>query len=848
MSGLGRRGRATANAFVERLPATASRWLLLGVIVVSALALGSIPPEALFIVTGMATLGAACALFGRAPRLGSLPGPAWLALGLTAYTAVQALALPTPLVGAIAPANRDVWEAAFEVLGEHLPTWLPLSLDPSASWLEAVKGWLYACVFVSAAAVGARRGAGFGAAVLQFSALLLALVCLGHGATEATKVFGLYRPKIGGTGFDVAPLLNPNNRASYLNVGVLCGASLLAMRRPPLSRWLIALCIPPMLGVSLLTGSRGGILGLAGGGLLLFLLLRPRLRAMRSDSIQGKQLLLLAGTVATIGAAFAVVAAGPRLRHVIFEQDASKLALTAAALQLLSPHFWLGIGRGAFESVFPALLTGGDNTVSSHPENFVVQWATEWGVPTAVAALGLLGFLLRPRNWGVGSSIPACGLFCGTASLVIQNLFDLGSEVPGVVVAGVAAAGFAWGANTGKLHRSSSNVTLTLTTIVLGTLLVGLGVHYGTSTLTRDREWLRDQAGQRKSWSEFKSDVRQVILRHPADPYFPRLAAAAAWRSGTQNPLPWIGHAIARGVSAGRSHYLLGGYLASRGKQSQALLELRLAATYDPALSRHVAKLAVKLTQQQAELERSVPEGARGAYILVELSRALQKSDPALALLFLREAVSRDPRTLGTRLALGRRLLDDAEASAGSCLDPTPCLEEVTRLLEKGDQHHGEFVRLRARLLIAKGLPAEAVQLLSDECRRLPRPLPCIATWVDAARRAKDRKGLQHAVTALASEDCSVPPRCFPIRWAAGQAAKEMGDVEAALRYMEQAATEERSVTRWREVASFAREQGQPGRATQALTRARSLDPTDLALKRELDSTRHKAFEQMLQK
>lgn len=842
--------RAALKASVERLAPAVSRWLLISVIVVSVLALGSLPPDALLVMTALATLTAASCLLGRGFSRDAFPTPTWLILGLTLYTAIQTLPLPASVVSTIAPANRDVWERAFEALGEQPPAWLPLSLDPGATWLEVSKGWLYACVFLSATYVGARRGAGFGATVILVSALALGLVCLGHGLLDATRVYGIYTPTMRGSGFGVAPLLNPNNRAGYLNLGILCGVSMLAMRRPPGSRWLAPLAIPPIVAVSLLTGSRGGLLGLLAGLGLLGLLLQPKLRQQHRDSVHTKQLLVTGAAVLAVGAVFAVGAAGPKLRHLLVDQNNSKLSVMAVALRLLPVHFWTGIGRGSFESVFPALRTATDNTISSHPENFPIQWATEWGVPVALLSLGLAAFLFRPRNWGVARSIPACGLLCGVVALLVQNLFDLGSEVPGIMVAAVAAAGFAWGARVGKLNRSERRGSyLTFVALGVGALVLWAGFRHGRDTLASDRDWLRDRHSGGEGWASFRNELRQAILRHPAEPYFPRLAAMAAWKSGIENPIPWINHALSRGMSAGRTHYLLGGYLTSLGKRAQALMELRMAATYDPSLSGNVAKLAVRLSQSEDELLRCVPDGSAGARLLTTLAKDLATSQPQLATSFLRQAVARDPTGVGPRLALVRRLLDDVDSpTPSSCSDESACVTEASQLLANSNENNAEVIRLRARMLMASGKAADAVQLLAAECRRVDHPVPCIASWVEAAKRAHDGKGLRQATHALESENCVVASQCDAIFWAAGQAGVALGDSEFALRYLERAAAGQRSVARWREVARIARESGQPARAEGALVRARLIDPGNPVLRQEFDTARHAAIEQMVGK
>jgi tetratricopeptide (TPR) repeat protein len=836
------------GSWLERV----ARWSLAAVVVLSVQALGSIPPLALLLVTGLATVSAAASLAGRRLSWRLLPGPVWLILGLTAYTTLQALPLPAGLVGAVAPANREVWDGAFELLGEATPGWLSLSLDPGATWIEVAKGWLYAAVFLAATAVGARRGSAYGATVLLVSSALLAVVCLAHGLSEATHVFGFYAPSTRGSGFGVAPLLNPNNRASYLNFGVVCASALLTMRNPPGTRWLPALAIPAMLGVSLLSGSRGGLLGLVVGLGALAVALWPLLQRRREAALPWRQLVAIAGLLFATGAVFALTASGGRLRHLLFEQNTSKLATMAASLKLVPAHPWSGIGRGSFESVFPALRTATDNTISSHPENFVVQWLTEWGIPVALVALVGSAVLLRPRYWGIKRSIAACGLLCAALSLAVQNLVDLGSEVPGVMTAGAAAAGFAWGARAGTSpRRSEGGWSASIVALAAGALLLTIAARQGMHPVGADRDWLRERYSSVQGWPQFRADVRTVMLRHPAEPYFPRLAAVAAWQSGDQNPVPWLGRALSRGVSAGRTHYILGGYLASRGKRAQALLELRMAATYDPSLSGPIAKVALKLTKDADELERCVPEGRAGARLLTALAKNLATSEPLQANTLLRRAVQRDPTATDARLSLARRLLDDLEHAQGGCEQDggAACLNEVTGLLAEAPANNPEVVKLRARRLLAAGSAQDALKLLSDACRAMQRPLPCIASWVEAARRARDGKALRQAAVALESEDCSsTQQQCDAIYWAAGLAARTLGENELALRYLERSAGSEHSAARWREVARVARDSGQPARAANALARARALNPQDPTISAELDATRRDTVEQILRK
>src|SRR5690606_7037353 len=126
----------------------------------------------------------------------------------------------------LSPHAAEIWCHAFDLLGATT-AFASISLDPGASLLEALKWLTYANVFAIAASIARHRGAIPAGAILFGTAILAALLTLGHGLVGARTVYGIYQP-----GFDVlpwqtGPLLNPNNLAGYLNLGTFCGLGLL---------------------------------------------------------------------------------------------------------------------------------------------------------------------------------------------------------------------------------------------------------------------------------------------------------------------------------------------------------------------------------------------------------------------------------------------------------------------------------------------------------------------------------------------------------------------------------------------------------------------------------------------
>lgn len=819
------------------------------------------------IVAAGAIASSGLALLSRAVPHRRIPTPAWLLVSAAVYSILQAVPLPFEWLTQIAPANADTWGRALKPLGLGPPERSSLSLDPGASLVEALKYWTYAAVFVAAAAAGARRGARYGGVVLWASGLTLAMVTVGHALVDAKSVYGIYKPVLGGVGFGLGPLINPNNLAGYLNLGLLCAAGLLADDEPPVPRWVIGIAIAPMTAVSLLTGSRAGAVSLI-LGVALFLLLLMRLDAKRTVArVALKRVAVAGGLAVLLGISYTLLASTERVGRLLFQSDTSKLDAFAASIPLITEHAWFGIGRGAFESVFPAYHAAGDNTIFSHSENFIIQWASEWGIPVTVVLLILFAWLLRPSEWGLRTSAVACGMFSGVTLLVVHNLLDLGFELPGVFIAVIAACGFVWGEqkanSTRRFDQNTPTETRTTARIwglghrklraaaatTAGLGLLALVLAYGRNTLALDRARVLAAMPQEpratSAWLTFRNEVSDAIRRHPADPYFPRLGALVAWRSGTENPLPWIQRALERGLSAGRTHYLLGAYLASLGRRHQALLELRLAMQFDPQLTDPAVQIALSITRNREELAQTVPIGKAGARTLTALARRLRAEDPEGSTLLLAGALERDPGSFELRSRYIRGLLSAVDSAEQHCAESkrAPCLDQIHRQLERFAVLHpsnNDLFLLRAHYFLSANKPEQALSLLTETCVRIEKPLPCIERWVEAGLAMRDRSALTRAIEAIELEPCTNSRECAKVLWNTGKAAAALGDVDLALRQYERAAEQEGSVNRWLEVSRLSESAGQYGRALRALSRATLMRPGDISLHRKLDATRQR--------
>ena len=674
--------------------------LLAGAVVVSILAIGAVHLPVLLGVAALSFAAAAVALQRRAVGRDGLvvPLPAVLCLALAAYTLLQILPLPIRWLEVLAPMAADIWHRSLLPFGEQGPRWASLSLDPGASAVEALKWAVYGAVFVAAATVSSRHGASWGLHIVFGAAVLAALVTLGHGLTEASRVYGLYQPESQVSAWHVGPLLNPNNLAGYLNLGAILGLGLMLADRPRFPRWLLGLGVVLVVGIGLTAASRAGVASLLVG--VAALALFTRRRAEERPGMRSMSSWMLLGVVAA-GGVLAVLGSTQKTWEELYDKDLSKLSMFLWAKPMLRDHALFGVGRGAFESAFPVYRTMPGNVVFTHPENFVVQWAAEWGVPVTLAALATCAWAFSPSRLGALRSTVAASAWCGVGILLLQNMLDLGLEIPAVSVAAATTLGSLWGdrhrARTREALRRPGPLALpsvqrvTLGIGAAGAALSILALTLGLHDIDADRRAVHEAVdragGHAQAPGAARQLLRQAMLRHPAEPYFPLVGAMLALQShSAEGPIPWLQRSLERAQLNGRAHLLLAEVLAARGTRLQALFELRLAVTDDPAVVNTAGALAMHWTQSYDEISAAVPEGKLGARLLNAVAVVARNENPsprpasiALARRCEREAIGRDPDYAEPRFSEASELVDALAAQARSAR-AGPALRRPRRL------------------------------------------------------------------------------------------------------------------------------------------------------------------------
>lgn len=859
----------------------AARLLALAV-VGSVLAIGAVHLPVLIVVAAVSFGACAVALSQQARgeegrRVGMVvPLPALVCAGLAAYTLLQALPLPVRALEILAPTTADIWARCLLPFGEQGPRWAALSLDPGASLVEALKWATYAAVLTTAAAVSARHGAAWGVAIVFSAALAAALTTLGHGLLEATTVYGLYRPKMGVVPWHVGPLLNPNNLAGYLNLGALCGLGLMLSERPVVPRWIIGVGVALIVGIEVTAASRGGVVALPIGVMALAFFTR---RGDTRRPVSSRVSSLIIGAAVAGGAVFAFLGGTAKTWTELYDTDVSKLEMMVWVKPLVRAHPFFGVGRGAFESVFPVYRTVPGNLVYTHPENFVVQWIAEWGLPVGLGALGFFAWAFAPRRVGVHRSALAAGAWCGVLVLLLQNLVDLALELPAVSIGAATVLGSLWGdarlTPRGGMLRSRAPAArwsplarlVPFAVGALGVALAALAIAFGAHDVASDRRSAREaldaafstgDAGARRALGPLRALLHQAMRRHPAEPYFPLVGAMMAFRARSESPVPWLQRSLERAQINGRAHLLLAEVLAGRGNQGQALLELRLAVEDDLGVLDAAARLAARWTRDFDELLLTVPDGERGSSMLATLgavlstptpSSAARPGDAALAARCDRASILRDPRNIAPRVREAQRRIEALKPGSDStlCADREVCRAQIGEhadAIAALDPESSTPVFLRANMLLADGRSDEATRMLEKACERSTDRTSCLQLRATAAARIKEPATLDAASKELLGAACSTPAECADTATWLSSLRTERGESGLALTLLGRAAREEpANEARWFRLASAAGQAGAHAQAAEALEKvARRRGGGDDALRRRIDDERLQAL------
>jgi len=743
-----------------------ARWLLAAIVVSAPLALGALHTGVLLAVTVVAALAMALAWLDAGvvrPRAAESVLVA-VAVGLIAYTAIQGMPLPAAAVRAIAPANADVWARALTPLREAGPSFTSLSLDPVATHIEVLRGVAYLLAFLAALRVGSRKGGvDFLAGAMIVAAVALGAAALLHPAFGAEKVFGLYRPTTPIAPRHIAPILNPNALAAFLNIGFCLALAWAVAREPPVPRPLPIGAAIVIAVIQIWVASRGGVIAMAiGGGAVLWMA-----RTAKAPPSGGGALAVLA--LASAGAFMIVLGSSDEAWQELTVSDLSKLQLNVAVMHMIAAFPWFGAGRGAFESVFPFFREGVGHIVYTHPENVASQWASEWGLPVAVVAGGAISWALRPRV-ALARGASAVGPWAALLAVFVHNFVDFSTEIPAVMLSLAICAGLVAGGSAasdsrwGRWARRPRLVAAAGVGVAIAALV--LGVREDGRDLDADRLELHDMAllgdSPRDAFDAFE---RAAMLRHPAEPYLPFAGALRASRVRDASVVPWVAKTLERAPVYGPAHFLLARALF-RESPAQARLEYRYAVAQAPELADTVGKEGLPLVEGYDDALEMVPPDRSGVALLKVIARGIGQRLPATQEALDEELLRRQPNdwdALGRDAERALSSLEDGDGSPWCAAARVPCASDAlaaAQRVQDARPHECLGYWLRARVEAEAGQVDAALERFGTAAEQVEDRSRCLMHLVQlAADRGRSARA-SLAVDELARAACATEDEC----------------------------------------------------------------------------------------
>jgi tetratricopeptide (TPR) repeat protein len=373
----------------------------------------------------------------------------------------------------------------------------------------------------------------------------------------------------------------------------------------------------------------------------------------------------------------------------------------------------------------------------------------------------------------------------------VHNLLDFSSEVPGVMVGLSVCTAIVVGGSSGTRTERRLNVWRHPRRVaIVGAAALFLGIVLVVPTIGKDldsdRSLLHDLALDPATGREpFREAVRKVMLRHPAEPYFPYAGELRASRTRDESVIPWAERTLDRAPVYGPAHFLLGRFF-THVSRSQARLEYRLAMHQMPELVPTSTEEYVGLIQSYDDAIELTPDGESGLRVLESIVRSRALVLPATTWLLDDELLRRFPLHPEVVTRRARATLADlqAEEAAPWCAaDPPACRlvalaasEVVIRVSPASCEGH----RIHALSLAAANEPDRAYDELSAAIDVVNERTTCLVALLDVALETKVERKVSTALERLVRAGCSATSECIGNILYAGQFEDRRGNLDRA--------------------------------------------------------------------
>lgn len=827
-AGAKRSSRGQRPGALGRVFRRASTWLLAGVVAVSPLLAGSVHRPVVLPLLGVLSLTFFCALAGERLRDGGLRGTKF------AIPFVLLVLLPLAQIIPIPLSARRLIDPAGSALLEDAPdgtphSW-PLSLDPSSTGIEIGTAVAALIVFVLSLHDSTRR---------RYWRIFLKSIALGgiagvvsgivHRLAGIERLYGIF--EVAGAVLP-GPFINPNHSAEFYELAAFAALALAVAAEAELRiAWYVAAAVNA--AAALTTLSRGSFLALFAGGAVFLAL---RLRVDRGGAVEGaprtgagpmaRTLAWTLGALACLISIAVALGAAPvldELAHTDLTGGTEKTAVWRDSWTMVM-HHPLGIGRHAFDRVYPVYKTLAQNSRFQFVENGPLQLLIDVGWPgVALLALSLVWLVRKmPRRRDyVGAALAA-----GLVAVLAHNLVDFGLETMGIRLPFAAMAGVmvgrAWGRAEGEQRKEGGRSRWFLG-IVIATVAAGMGVGLWAQVHRQaeqiEERWRRSPRGEGRR--ELAIDGGR---RYPTDFYFPLLQSyderlRPAQAGGVSPRLAALNRALRLCPRCSTVYEQAARALFMLDLRSQALSTyrevIRLAPARTSAIlteadrfgfsSSALATLAVGDVDVTLNVARYLVGKRASTEVMALLAQAESQGAPRAECLLIRGQLL---------LALGR--LDDAESVLTDGLRVAP--------------RDGRFEDMLAQVEERAGRPENALVHARSAAAMSPFSVDFARHWLNLVVRQKNwgevEEALNHLKVALRQNGKNVTE----VHMIAGEVQASRGNLARALsEFRTAAALDATDPATWEAVARTAEARGDTRTAVAAYRRVVALRPDDPA-------------------
>jgi tetratricopeptide (TPR) repeat protein len=632
----------------------------------------------------------------------------WLPAGLAVMALLSLLPLPAGVLSALSPVHGELRDFALVPLG--LDGFRPVTMDAPSTWRALARVLSLGSLAFVAVQLGRLEAPRFRLLLTVAGAGgLVALVGFGHLLAGAESLFGLHR-FIGSVGL-LSFFGNTNHLAAYLAfAGTVALGLALEVRNREAAVGLYALALICGTGV-FLSFSRGGIAAFV----ITWALVGALQLTRRQGGLRAALPWLVIGGTGLFALSLASEQLFDRLMSVASVEKLSRSKielwpmLTDGALS-----FWrAGMGLGAFELGFSRFQTTQLDVTFTHPENLILQWLAELGLPLAIgfgaASLLVAVQLVRQAKGRVLEPV----LLLAVLGALLHDVFDFALELNALPVAVVVVLGSCASAGLGEssaqpkrfVHRGWLVAGLGLVALGAGALVKGLPTH----AVAEQR--VLALVNERTPSAEVKKQALAAIDRHPADwVLYSAVAHQLSVEGAARESLAWVNRVLFLRPQDPLAHVAAGRALLRLGQPTQTLLEFKVAWRLGDVTSLDEGLLIAAKLGQYDRLLVEEPGLLKQQW---DRYRALGKRVEAKALLdaALVFPLSDALRTEALVLAVQQAELDQQPAVALQKLEALP--NEV--------RQQPELIVLAARVLTQLGRLEDAAALLDALSRKSPQ-------------------------------------------------------------------------------------------------------------------------------